>query len=231
MKDTSFGRIVGVLVSPTKTFRAIAERPTWLVAMLTLVALSSVSAYVVASKTDWQATISTKIERADREVTPERVEIVLGFLENYGTGFVVGTVLLLPWVITPLLALIFLAVFKAMGSELSFRASLGVLVHASMPGAVAALLGLPMITLQDASIDLYDPGFVTTKLSTFAGPDTSLELWILLDSVGLFSMWTLALLVIGYSVAAKVTKLRAATWLIGLWVVWLVFLIGAAALD
>src|SRR5688572_32534991 len=37
MESSSFGRLIGVLVSPVKTFAAIAERPTWLVAFLVVV--------------------------------------------------------------------------------------------------------------------------------------------------------------------------------------------------
>ena len=34
MENSSFGRLIGVLVSPGKTFRSIAERPTWGVALV-----------------------------------------------------------------------------------------------------------------------------------------------------------------------------------------------------
>jgi hypothetical protein len=230
MKDTSFGRIVAVLVSPSKTFRAIAERPTWLAPILVLIALTAVSAYVAAPKIDWQDTISTKLQRADREVGPERIEIVLRFLEEYGTGLGLGTIVLLPWIIYPLLALIFLRLLKTIGGELCFRTSLGVLVHGFMPRAVAALLSIPIL-LTSESLNLYDPGFMTSNLTAFAGAETSLELWILLNSVGLFSLWTIALLVIGYSIAAKITKLRAAACVVGLWAIWIAFLVGLAALE
>ena len=36
MEESSFGRLVGVLVSPAKTFKAIGEKPTWVLALLVL---------------------------------------------------------------------------------------------------------------------------------------------------------------------------------------------------
>ena len=50
MEDSSFGRLIGVLVSPGKTFRSIAERPAWLVPFLVLMVLSLVAKSMLA----WQ---------------------------------------------------------------------------------------------------------------------------------------------------------------------------------
>ncbi len=128
------------------------------------------------------------------------------------------------------MALVFLGLLKTIGGELSFRTSLGVLVHGFMPTAVASLLAIPLF-LTSKSVNLYDPGFVKPNLTVFAGADTNLELWLLLSSVDLFSLWTIVLLVIGYSIAAKISKLRAATCVVGLWVIWIAFVVGLAALE
>ncbi len=230
MNDSSFGRIIAVLLSPTKTFRVITARPTWLAPLLAIVVLSAVSAYIGASKIDWQDSITTKLQRADREVSAERLEFLFPFFEEYGAVLVLGMLVLLPWILFPLQALIFKGLLKAVGGELSFRTSLGVLVHGSMPWAVAALLSMPILLTRE-SLNLYDPGPVTSNLTAFAGAETSLELWILLSSVDLFSLWTIVLLVIGYSIAAKITRLRAAACVVGLWAIWIAFTVGAAALE
>src|SRR5947209_6238443 len=39
LEDSSLGRLIGVLVSPVKTFQSIAARPTWVAALLVLVVL------------------------------------------------------------------------------------------------------------------------------------------------------------------------------------------------
>ncbi len=99
MANTSFARIVAVLVAPTKTFLAIAERPTWLVAILVLIVLGAASVHVAVPRIDWQATISTKLERADREVEPERLEFVLGYLQEYEAALARGATVVRPWII------------------------------------------------------------------------------------------------------------------------------------
>ncbi|MCP3964554.1 MAG: hypothetical protein GY719_42540 [bacterium] len=229
MKDLGLGRVVTVFSSPTKTFRSIAERPTWLVAMLVLVVLAAISAGVAAPKIDWQGTVDTKLHRASREMPPG-AELIINFLEEHGTGVMVFSHVLAPWIIYPMLAFVFHRVFMAMGSDLSFRTSLGVFVHGFMPWAVAYLLSIPILMTTE-SLNLYDPGFGTLSLGAFADGDTSLELWILLNSIDLFSLWSIVLLVIGYSIAANTDKLSAALVVVGLWAAWIVFMVAMAALE
>ncbi len=230
MKDTSFSRIVAVLTSPARTYRSIAERPTWLVPILVLMVLAVVTTYIAAPKIDWQETLATKLERADREVAPEEIETVLGFMQDYGEGLLIGRAVVMPWIICPLLALIFLKLFEKMGCDLSFRTSLGVVAHGFMPWAVASVLGLSTL-LASASLNLYRPGPMTLSPAAFASDQTSLELWVLLNSINPFSLWTAALLVIGFSVAARVSKGRAAACVLGAWAAWIVFTVAMAALD
>ena len=41
LEDSSAGRLIGVLVSPVKTFQSIAARPTWAVALIVLALLGA----------------------------------------------------------------------------------------------------------------------------------------------------------------------------------------------
>lgn len=84
----------------------------------------------------------------------ERLEFVLGYLQEYGTGLALGAAVVLPWIIYPLVALIFLGLLKTIGGELSFRSSLGVLVHGFMPGAAAWLLSIPVFLTSQSGRDL-----------------------------------------------------------------------------
>ncbi|MCP4308383.1 MAG: hypothetical protein GY788_26585, partial [bacterium] len=107
---------------------------------------------------------------------------------------------------------------------------LSVFIHGFMPWALASLLSIPILMTSE-SLNLYDPGFATLSLGAFADGETSLELWILLNSIDLFSLWSIVLLVIGYSIAAKIDKLRVAMAVVGLWAAWIVFNVAMAALE
>ena len=52
MEESAFGRVVSVLVSPTKTFESIRQRPTWLVALVVLIGISIVAGAMVSAKID-----------------------------------------------------------------------------------------------------------------------------------------------------------------------------------
>ena len=48
-------RVVSVLFNPTKTFREIAERPTWVAALLVLLLCGAAAGWVVVQKIDTDA--------------------------------------------------------------------------------------------------------------------------------------------------------------------------------
>ncbi len=57
MTDSSLHRIVGVLVSPSKTFRALRERPTWLAAFVFVALVTGVVGQIGQAKVDPEAMI------------------------------------------------------------------------------------------------------------------------------------------------------------------------------
>jgi FtsH-binding integral membrane protein len=61
-------------------------------------------------------------------------------------------------------------------------------------------------------------------------PRNKAALHALLQSVDLFSIWTLILLVIGFSLAAKVSRKSAAAVVIVVWILFVLGKVGFAAL-
>src|SRR4029453_15340994 len=60
MENSGFGRLIGVLVSPGKTFQSIAERPTWALPLVVLLFLSAVIGYVTAQRTDYRDVVTQR---------------------------------------------------------------------------------------------------------------------------------------------------------------------------
>src|SRR6476659_8407698 len=52
MENSSFGRLIGALFSPGKTFRSIAERPTWGVALVALLVVGTLSGVLANKRID-----------------------------------------------------------------------------------------------------------------------------------------------------------------------------------
>ena len=101
-----------------------------------------------------------------------------------------------------------------------------------MPYMVAVLLNVPVVLGADEiTVQQLDRGVAIPNLAALAGEDVSLEWIAVLASFDLFALWTIVLLVIGYSIAAKVSKWRAAAVVVALWAVLVAGMVGLVGLD
>ena len=232
MEDNRFGRLVSVLVSPARTFRSIADRPTWLTAMLVVILCGLVALLLTMPKLDWEESISHRAEQKGRDLSAAEQEALVGIMEERGVGGMLLFAAVLPWIFYPLAAALFVGVFRLQGSELRFKTSLGVLSHALMPYLVATLISVPfLLAIDELTVDQLDRGAVIPNLAALAGEDASLAWITVLANFDVFALWSTVLLVIGYSVAAKVSRWRAAACVFAVWVLYVAGLLGLLALD
>jgi hypothetical protein len=236
LEDSSFGRLIGVLVSPGKTFRSIAERPTWGAALIVLlIAVTAVSVLTSQriDKEDMRKSIQEQMEkRQGGQATPEQIERGVAFGEKMSSisGWLAPLFILVVDLIVALLFLAALRFFAA--SQISYQTSLAVALHAYMPALVGALLTLPLI-LNRKSITMKEAqggGILASNLGAFAPESMSPAARALLSSVDFFSLWTVCLMIIGYRIAAKVSTTAATAVVLTLWVLYIAFKVGMAAL-
>jgi hypothetical protein len=235
LEDSGFGRLIGALVSPLKTFRSIAERPTWGAALAVLLIASTAVGVLMSQridKNDMRRSIQQKIEKSQGQATPEQVDRIVETSEKVSSV----TRWLIPLfvvVIDLLIALLFFAAFRFFaGSEISYQTSFSVLLHAYLPGLLAALLTLPLI-LSRGSITLKEAqggGILASNLGAFAPESLGPAARALLSSLDFFSIWTVCLLVIGYRAAAKVSTATAVTVVVVLWALYIAIRVGTAGL-
>lgn len=230
MYESGFGRLIGVLIAPRKTFEAIAARPTWVAALLAILVVTGAVGYVSAGRTDWDDVMRGQFAQSSQEVPPEMVDQQIAFMEKSGSlismfgGVGVAVYALIG-------AALFLLAFRLLGSELDFVSSLAVTFYSFMPMIVAALLSLPVI-LSKPTLgfdDMSSGSFLASNLAVLAGEDTAPALRALLASVDFFTLWTLVLLIIGYRVVARVSGKTAAAAVIGLWLLSVAIKVGWTA--
>lgn len=233
----SLKRMVGVLVAPGDTFRKIAERPTWAVALVVLILLGVAVAAVASQKIDVDAErdlIRQQIEERQGlrgDELESQVETIVGINAKVRPFtplivVVVGTAIYL------LIAVIFMVGARLAGGEIDFRQSFSTTLHGMVPQGVAALITLPII-LSRESIDpeaAQRGSFLPSNLGVLAPEDASTLVQSLLSSLDFFTLWSIVLLVIGYSVVARLSKGAAAALIVGAWVVWVALKVGLAAL-
>lgn len=229
MHESGFGRVIGALVSPERTFRSIAERPTWVVPLLLLMLVTGLVGYVAGERVDFEKQI--RREMAERGgVSEDEIQQAVEMMEKFGK-----VLFIIPAVFAPLvyllIALIFLVALRLSGSEIGFGHSFSVMLHSMMPWVIHSLLSLPLILRQE-TIDpetMERGGLLMSNLAALAPEDSGKVLLSLLASLDLFTVWTLILLTIGYRVVARVSTATAATVAVTLWLLYLGGKLGATA--
>lgn len=217
MENSSFGRIISVLVSPKKTFQAIAERPTWAVAMITLAVIGAIVAFAVVSKVDMTQVILDGSAAQGREITEEQAEQFAKVTRWVAPiqGAVASVVFYL------LAALVFWVAFKVLGSELGYKKSLAVTVHSMAPGAVAGLFSLVVVMMKkDISVAQLQSGKVLlSNLGALAPEGASPALVAVLSAFDIFTLWVVVLLVVGYRTVAKTSRGATIAVVVAGWIV------------
>lgn len=233
MSDSSIGRVVGVLFSPTRTFEAIRERPTWLVALVVLVVLGATVGLLLSQKIDWEEVAREQLAQSNRQLSEEQMERAIEVTEAIGSKMVYLGPLLGGPVVYLLIALLFWVLLKLLGGEFSYKASFATTLHGLMPSAVAALLTVPVIMgLGEPDMARVNSGtLLASNLGAFVPEETSHVMRTALASIDVFSIWSLFLLSIGFAVVARVSRAKAATAVVALWIVYILIKVGAAALQ
>lgn len=231
MHDSAFGRLIGALAAPTKTFESISGKPTWLVPMVAMVVFGVLVTALVVGKIDFAEATRDAIEARGSQISEEQLETIVDRQEKLGPIFAIAGQVVVGPLIFLLVAVIFMVLFKMLGGELTFVKSLSVYLYSLMPRLVAAVLTVPVVLGKSeiSAVDAQSGRLLASNPASFVSEDTGPGLLALLASLDLFSIWTLILLVIGYSIVARVSKGTAAVGVVGLWLVYVLGKVGLAA--
>jgi hypothetical protein len=230
--ESSFGRLIGVLVAPAKTFRSLAERPTWVVALLVVVLSPLLPGILAVPKIDWEAIAKANLEKMDVQVPQEQLDKQVELMEKVGpvttyaapVFFTIGLLLF---------ALVFWGAFTLAGGELGFKRSLTVVSHGMLPVVVSALLSVPVILRLDTiGPEVAQAGsYLQSNLAFLLPTDANPMLTALLSKIDVFSLWSLVLLVIGFRWCGKVSLKASLVTVLLLWMVWVGTNVGFAGLG
>ncbi len=235
MKDSNLGRLPGALLSPVETFRSIEARPSWIAPFLVLLLLGGAVGFLIQTRSDPEEMVRAQVSSLKVEIPPDKVEEMIQDAEGRSTGVKIGLSLLgvaFQAIVYALVALIFLVGLKMFGSEIDYVRALGVTLHGYMPGALAALLNIPIL-LSRSTISFEEAtqgGVLVSSLAAFAPEDASATLKSLLGSVDLFSIWTVILLSLGFKIVGKVSTAVSTGIVVLLWLIYIGGKLGLAAL-
>ncbi|HEY2796645.1 MAG TPA: YIP1 family protein [Thermoanaerobaculia bacterium] len=222
-RESSLRRLIGVFVSPARTFASIAARPTWILPVAIAAGLGLPLSELVLSRMDWRAVAAKQL--ANRHLSDAQMDSALETIRRIGWVFGDAAAVLLPLVLALVTAAVLWGACQAFGWEVRYKQSLGVTTHAFFPATLASV-GLLAVLWNRETIDPEAIGdTLHTNLGFLVDPRTDKVLHSLAASVDLFAFWAMALLVLGLSSAAGASRRRVAI-LVG--ALWLLFVLGKA---
>jgi hypothetical protein len=195
------GRIFGVLFSPGATFADIVQRPSWLLPSVVLVILSLIASVLFVQRVDWREVVSQQIEKNPRTAQlpsdQKEQQIQMGAKIAPIFGYVGG--LIGPVVILLLTTLVMWGGYSLLGGiSPGFGKSFAITAHSFMTSLVSTPIFLLIIFLKPkGTIDIENP--VATNIAAFLPEETSKALLTFCKQIDVFTIWTLALLAIGFA--------------------------------
>jgi hypothetical protein len=226
-------RLINTFIAPSKTFTDLRRNASWWAPWIAISIFSLLFIYAIDRQIGFDQISRTEIAR-----TPQRAEqieklppdqqakqmaIAVAFTKyiSYATPFVVLIIYLI-------IAAVLMATFNfGAGAEVSFKTSLAIVLYGSLPGIVAAVLGVISLF---AGVD--PEGFnirnaVATNPAYFMDPMGSKFVYGVASAFDVISIWSIVLMGIGFSCTSKVKRSTAIT-IVAVW--FLVYKLVSASL-
>jgi len=216
-------KIIGVFISPRKSFESVDRKPNWVAPVVILLLFSLVASFAIMDVAVSERMEEQREKMIERGMSPTDADAALekGMAIGKIAGYVfapVGTVVTLLIVAGVLL----FAGNVLLGGESTFKKAFAMYSYASLIGVLGFLLKIPLI-LQKQTMNVH------FSLATFLPADQSKRfVYLLLSKVEIFSLWQLAVVCIGMGVIYHFHTKKAATVVVPLWAV---YAIGSAAIG
>ncbi len=218
-----FGRVIGVLFSPKRTFEDIAQKPSWVAPILLLTVIGLAMNVFLANKPDWRSFSEEQLMSSPRgqQIPPDQKELAIerGAKGNQIFCYVRGVVG------TPFLALFLALIYWGAyaligGARLTFGKSFAVIAYAMLPGGIRELLGIPILLLKDPSTLGNPYNFVGSNPGAYMSTSDPKWLNALASSFDVFIIWSVVLTAIGFHCMdpKKVSMSKSAGIVVGVYV-------------
>jgi hypothetical protein len=239
------GRLIGTLLSPGETFEDVNRRPTWLAPLLIamLTAAAAFWFYNWRANPDYPRIIRNQIkqqlDRRGQQISDEDLQKAINiqialvkFYPAFGAVFTAITYFIV--------AGIFALAMLLMQAQTTFKKILSVIAWSMCSiGLVGAIVRCASLMLRDPDslreVDFRQwASLSATNLAFLLPGDVSAPVRALAQSLDVFSIWLLILLIIGLAAiggSKRITKSKTATVVVGLWIVWVLFYVGLASMG
>jgi len=227
-KPNPVQRIIGVLFSPDVTMASIARRPDFVLPLVLLLITALAAGVIMAPRVDFGAAARESMEQ-NKNVSQAQIDNAVKISNSIGKIFTyLAPVLSLIGLLV--IAGVLLLAFRLFGGEGDFKQAFAVTCYSSVPSIIKTVITLIIILAKGSIIPAQQLAtLVRTNLGFLVDMKTNPMGFALLSSFDIFSVWFLALMIIGFAYLSRLSKVKSAVIIISLWlVVLLLKLIGPA---
>jgi hypothetical protein len=223
-------RVIGVLFSPDETFRDVARRPDVLWPLILLMVVTLASTIIVVPRMDFETMMRDNLERSGRNMAPEDVDRTVRIMSASAKvfGYASPILAIAVWAIV---AGVFQLTFRLFGGGGTFKQAFSVTLYAWLPLVINSIIATLILAAKGSVDPTLMPTLVRSNLAFLVDPKTNPLAFAALSSLDVFTIWSLALFVIGFAYVSGMSKARSATIVISLWIVAIFFKLGFAAIG
>jgi Yip1 domain len=224
-------RLFGVFYEPGKVFADVAARPRWIAPMIVAILLGLSLTYAISSHIGWEQTIRQTFANNSRVAelpADQREQLVARSAKFASVAGWAGAVVGAPF-FTLIVAGVLTGIFNGLlGADLKFMQMFAITAYAFLVRGLYTILMILLLYLKppadfNIQVSPFSPAAYMNRL------DNPKWLMSLAGSLDLFSIWTIIVLAIGFSVAAR--KLSFAKALITIAIPWLIWVIALMVLQ
>lgn len=226
----TFERIAGVLFAPAETFRDIARRPDIVTPLIILVVIGFIVTALIVPRMDFEAAFREQMSQQNTKMSDADLDRAAKMGSAFGkvmawTGPIWG---ILIWVI---IAGVLLLAHRLMGGEGNFKQAFSTVLYSWIPNTISGIVtGIVAVARGEV-----DPTSMQTMVKSNPAFLVDMKdnpiLFAVLSSLDIFTIWTLILLVIGFSTLSRLSRVKSAAIVVSLWLVTVVVKLGFAALG
>jgi hypothetical protein len=225
-------RLFGVFYEPGKVFADVAEKPRWGIApILVSILVGLALVYAISSHIGWETTIRQTLSNNPRMAdlpAEQREKAIATGTKIASIGGWIGAILGAPFSVL-IIAGVLTGLFNGLlGTELKFAKMFAITAYALVVRALLAALLILLAYLKppeefNIQVSPFSPAAYMNRL------ENPKWLMSLAGSLDLFTIWSVILLAIGFSVAAR--KLSFAKSLTAIAIPWLLWVVAMMALQ
>jgi len=227
-----FGRVLGVLFSPGKTFEDIVRKPSWMLPIVLTTILSIAVSFSIDQRINWREFMSQQIEKSPRaaQMSAEQKQQQIEGGAKFSPAFTYGIGLLGPILGALVVSLVMWGAYSLLGgASTNFGTAFSITSHAFLTGLISSPLFILILYLKPyGTADLENP--IAANLAAFLPDESAKWLVALCKSFDIFTFWTLILLAIGFA-AVNPKKLKGSktyTIAFGVWAAFVACRVGWA---